>query len=150
MTNFQRTSSWFAACGKVPGNTEQFSVQLGCDLEEWVEGLACLELALPTKIMAEAGEAISMIAAFADSLKKGHFTARIAEGRREEFLDALCDREVTGNGLAYLSGFDKDGADQSVLNSNDSKLEDGKPVLLPGGKIAKGKHYVAPYLVPFV
>ena len=65
-------------------------------------------------------------------------------------LDALCDREVTGNGVAYIAGFDKDAADQAVLASNESKLEDGKPVILPGGKIGKGKHYAAPDLRAFV
>lgn len=65
-------------------------------------------------------------------------------------LDALCDREVTGNGLAFLLGFDKDAADQEVLRSNDSKLnEDGTPVILPGGKIGKSRRYRAPNLEAF-
>ena len=65
-------------------------------------------------------------------------------------LDALCDTEVTGNGIAYLAGFDKNGADQEVLASNESKLVDGKPVIQPGGKIGKGPNYRAPELEKFV
>ena len=150
MTNFQRTASWLAACGKQPGNEDQFSAQLGCDLEEWVEGMSCVELNLPADAMDEAGAAIALIESLAGLLKKGVVKARIAEGKRVEFLDALCDREVTGNGLAYLAGFDKDGADQAVLNSNDSKLVNGKAVFLPGGKIAKPDGYVAPNLSPYI
>ena len=150
MTNFQRTASWLAACGKEPGNEDQFSVQLGVDLEEFIEGLACIELDLPADAMNEASAAIALLADVAVLLKRGAAKARIVEGRRAEFLDALCDREVTGNGLAFLAGFDKDGADEAVLNSNDSKLVNGKAVFLPGGKIAKPDGYVAPNLSPYI
>lgn len=56
---------------------------------------------------------------------------------KAEALDALCDMELTGNGIAYLAGFNKVDADQAVLDSNDAKLVDGKPVILPSGKIGK-------------
>jgi hypothetical protein len=52
--------------------------------------------------------------------------------------------------VAYLAGFDKDAADEEVLASNESKLEDGVPVILEGGKIGKGKSYKAPNLRGFV
>lgn len=41
-------------------------------------------------------------------------------------------------------------ADDEVLNSNDSKFEAGVAVILPGGKIGKGRNYVAPNLEPYV
>ncbi|MGL4831112.1 MAG: hypothetical protein ACRCWS_00815, partial [Propionibacteriaceae bacterium] len=69
---------------------------------------------------------------------------------RIEALDALCDSEVTGNGVAYLAGFDKRSADMAVLSSNDAKLVDGKPVILPGGKIGKPDGWKAPDLSGFV
>lgn len=151
MTNYQRTASWLAACGMKPGNADQFSVQLGCDLEEFIEGLACIELDLPADAMNEASAAITLLSDVAVLLKRGAAKARIAQGKRAEFLDAICDREVTGNGLAYLADFDKDGADEAVLNSNDSKLEDGKAVFVEGtSKIGKGKNYVAPNLTPYI
>lgn len=74
---------------------------------------------------------------------------RIASGEVEA-LDALCDREVTGNGVAFLAGMDKDGADKAVLDSNDAKLVDGKPVILPDGKIGKPPGWTPPNLAPFV
>lgn len=150
MSNYQRTAAWLKACGKEPGNEDQFSVQLGVDLEEFIEGLACIELDLPADAMNEASAAIALLADVAVLLKRGAAKARIVEGKRAEFLDALCDREVTGNGLAFLAGFDKDGADEAVINSNDAKLVDGKPIIAPGGKIMKPEGWAAPDLTSFV
>jgi len=86
----------------------------------------------------------------ATSLKKNTTQAFIKTGKEVAALDALCDTEVTGNGIAYLADFDKNGADKEVLASNESKLVDGKPVLLPGGKISKGPNYKPPELEKFV
>ena len=83
-------------------------------------------------------------------LKSGKSQVKITEEDCVGALDALCDIEVTINGVAHLAGFDKDSADQAVLASNDSKLENGIPVLLPGGKIGKGRDYKAPDLSTFV
>lgn len=151
MTNFQRTAAWLAACGKEPGNQDQFSVQLGCDIEEMVEALGCIELNLPEQAIDEASASIRLLAHIADLLKKGVTKARVIDGKHAEFLDGLCDREVTGNGLAFLLGYDKDGADKAVLDSNDAKLVDGKPVFVPGTqKIAKPEGWTPPDLTQFI
>jgi len=148
MTNFQRTSAWLAACGKEP-SVENLSVQIGCDLEETAELLRCLRVSgdgwarLVERLVAD-------LESLGNELKRRRQTAHFPNHLREEVLDALCDREVTGNGIAYLAGFNKDGADQEVLRSNDSKLEDGKPVILDGGKIGKGRNFSPPNLRPFV
>jgi predicted HAD superfamily Cof-like phosphohydrolase len=65
-------------------------------------------------------------------------------------LDALCDREVTGNGVAFLLGFNKPAADEAVLRSNEAKLVNGEPVILEGGKIGKPEGWQPPDLKPFV
>jgi len=70
-------------------------------------------------------------------LKRGAISGSIPHSKRASALDALCDMEVTGNGVAYLAGFNKRTADGRVLDANDAKLVDGKPVILPGGKIGK-------------
>ena len=69
---------------------------------------------------------------------------------RTDALDALCDAEVTGNGVAYMAGFDKPGADEAVMASNDAKLVDGKPVILEGGKIGKPEGWKPPDLSAYV
>ena len=86
----------------------------------------------------------------AAGLKKCLVLASINPIDRIEALGALCDCEMAGNGVAYLAGFDKRSADQAVLESNDAKLVDGKPVILAGGKIGKPEGWKAPDLSGFV
>jgi predicted HAD superfamily Cof-like phosphohydrolase len=147
-THFQRTAQWLAACGKTPG-TDNASLQIGCHLEEIAEFIRCL------RTDSEGGQLVLDrttvdLEWLAGKLKKGAYTAHIPNHLRKDALDALCDCEVTGNGVAYLSGMNKDAADQAVLASNDAKLVNGKPVLQPGGKIGKPEGWQAPDLTTFV
>lgn len=148
MTNYQRTKAWLEACGKTP-TPESLSVQIGVDLEEQAELLRCLRVS--KEGWARLLERVVIdLESLGKELKKRDLVAHFPAHLRTEVLDAICDREVTGNGVAYLAGFDKDGADQEVLASNESKLENGKPVILEGGKIGKGSSYKAPDLRGFV
>lgn len=142
MTNFQRTASWLKACGKEP-SPQNLSVQIGCHLEEFVEFLQCVQLPAWTQANSASQLARELLTSMATSIKTGRAQASISREDREKALDALCDMEVTGNGVAYLAGFDKDQADQEVLAANDRKLVDGKPVILEGGKIGKPLGWVA-------
>jgi hypothetical protein len=149
LNNYERTARWLKACGKEP-TPEGLAVQIGCHLEEFCEFLGTLrtdsegyaKLLDRTRIDLEW---------FASKLKRGEQSVYIPTHLRVDALDALCDTEVTGNGVAYLAGFDKPSADQAVLASNESKLEDGKAVFVEGTtKIGKGKFYKAPDLRAFV
>lgn len=148
-TNFDRVSDWFAAAGKEK-NEQNLSIQIGVHAEEFCELLDCISIESKTGLTAVAlVEVSAVLKAIAANIKQGHAIARIYD--REAALDALCDGDVTGNGIAYLAGFDKNDADKEVLGSNDSKFnDDGTPVILPGGKIGKGPNYRAPNLAPFV
>ena len=147
-SNFERTAAWLKACGKVPGPAA-LSVQIGCHLEEFIEFLMCVDF--DSADDAESLErSVADLLRVANGLKKGMVMAGINPIDRIEALDALCDSEVTGNGVAYIAGFNKRGADQAVLASNDAKLVDGKPVILPGGKIGKPDGWKAPDLSGFV
>ena len=135
LTNFPRTAQWLHACGKTP-SVQHLSTQIGCHFEEFVELLNCIEL--------DSGDDRGSLSVLADELayiakgiKSGQVLATIPGELREQALDAFCDGEVTGNGVCYLAGFRKDEADQAVLQANDNKLVDGRPVILPGGKIGK-------------
>ena len=147
-TNFQRTAAWLKACGKVPGPAA-LSVQIGCHIEEFIEFLMWVDFD-SVEDAEDLERSVADLLRVANGLKKGLVMASINQSDRIEVLDALCESEVTGNGVAYLAGFDKNGADQEVLASNESKLVDGKPVILPGGKIGKGPNYRAPELEKFV
>ncbi len=147
-SNFERTAAWLKACGKVPGPAA-LSVQIGCHIEEFVEFLMCIDFD-SAKDLENLESCVADMLHVAAGLKKGLVMASINPSDRIEALDALCDSEVTGNGVAYLAGFDKRGADQAVLASNDAKLVNGKPVILPGGKIGKPDGWKAPDLKGFV
>jgi predicted HAD superfamily Cof-like phosphohydrolase len=148
MTNFERTANWLKACGKEP-TPENLSTQAGVHIEEFCEFLACLRTDSEgyAKLLDRTRLDLEW---FASKLKRGEQSVYIPIHLRVDALDALCDSEVTGNGVAYLAGFAKDAADQAVLDSNDSKLENGAAVILDGGKIGKGKDYKPPNLRGFV
>lgn len=147
-TNFQRTAAWLQACGKTP-NDADLSVQIGCHIEEFVEFLETLRTEKDgyAKLIERTADDLKW---FASKLKRRELLAYIPPHLREDALDALCDTDVTGNGIAYLAGFNKDAADLAVLASNEDKLIDGKPVILEGGKIGKRPGWTAPVLKEFV
>lgn len=148
LTNFDRTARWLKACGKEP-SPGNLSLQIGCDLEETAELLRCLRVSgdgwarLVERLVAD-------LESLGNELKRGRQVAHFPNHLREDVLDALCDREVTGNGVAYFAGFNKPSADAAVLDSNDAKLVDGKPVILEGGKIGKPEGWKPPDLRSFV
>jgi hypothetical protein len=143
--NFLRVAKWLTLAGKEVGNPAHISVQVGCMLEEVAEFLH--ELVTPD------GSVSDLIAAY-ESLS--HLASQLKRGRAVAFdnpvaaLDALCDIDVTINGVAFLAGWNKCLADIAVLNANDDKFEDGVPVFLEGGKIGKRAGWEAPDLSEFV
>ncbi len=150
MTNYQRTAEWLHTCARQQGNPAHISTQIGVDAEEFAEWLSCLRVSQDgwAKVLERVTQDLSDLAT---AIKTGKIIAHVPEHLRVDALDALCDRDVTGNGCAYLLGFDKDAADQEVLRSNESKLqEDGTALISEGGKIMKSSRYVAPNLKGFV
>jgi predicted HAD superfamily Cof-like phosphohydrolase len=147
-TNYQRTADWLSACGKEP-SAEDLSVQAGCHLEEFCEFLKTLRT--DSEGYAKLLERTRLdLEWFASKLKRREQFVYIPTHLRVEALDALCDSEVTGNGVAFLAGFNKPAADAAVLASNDAKLIDGKPVILEGGKIGKPEGWKPPNLRDYV
>jgi hypothetical protein len=145
MTNFQRNSRWLQACGKLPGDEAALSVQIGCHIEELAEFLSEINVACSACEDA-LHDAIIDLKNVAAVIKSGDAYAFIPAGNRENALKELCDCEVTGNGVAFLARFDKDAADDLVISSNEDKLVDGQPVILPGGKIGKRPGWQKPSL----
>jgi len=144
MTNYERTAAWLDACGKEP-SIENVSVQIGCHIEEFCEFLKAIRSDSEgyAKLIQRT---VADLEWFAVKLKTRDQMVYIPVYLRTDALDALCDSEVTGNGVAYLSKFNKPVADKLVLDSNDAKLIDGKPVILEGGKIGKPDGWKAPDL----
>lgn len=149
-TNFHRTAEWLHAAGKRRNNPDHLSVQIGCDAEEIAEWYECVRVSnddwdeVRRRIVRD-------LISLGNALKSGKIIGHIPVHLRVDALDALCDRDVTANGVAYLSNMDKESGDIAVLDSNDSKLnEDGTAVILKGGKIGKAPGYNPPDLKPFV
>jgi len=128
---------------------ESLSVQIGCHIEEFCEFLSVLRSDSEGYALL-LQRTVTDLEWFAIKLKKREQSVYVPIHLRADLLDALCDSEVTGNGVAYLADMDKPGADEVVLQSNDDKLVDGKPVILEGGKIGKPEGWKAPDLRQFV
>ena len=129
-----------------PAPTERdFSLQLGCHLEEIVEMLDTLVFDLPTgEMLGEHTMARSALNTLAEHLKKNVAIAAIID--REEFLDSLADQVVTAIGVGHCAGMKTSDACRQVNQSNWSKFIDGQPVFNAQGKIAKPASYVPPDL----
>lgn len=135
--NFERTAGWLNACGKVPENLHHLSVQVGVHIEEMLEFMEQLSPGEGEDV----ATAIAVLHELARQYKSGKLNASFKN--EEKALDALCDMEVTANGVAYLAAWNKPEADSRVLAANDAKLVDGKPVILEGGKIGKPEGWQA-------
>ena len=141
--SINKTLEWFKAA--VPNtDNKTLSVQIGCHLEEVVEMLDALEIS--NKVLLE--DAAHSLTALAEALKSGRHHIEYIDDT--EMLDSLADQIVTATGVAHMLSMDIVGALDEVNRSNFSKFEDGKPVFLDGGKIGKGKDYVAPDLAPYL
>jgi predicted HAD superfamily Cof-like phosphohydrolase len=155
MSNFERTAQWLAACGKEVGHKQNLSTQIGCHMEEFLEFTKTLAFSgdgetavflTPLQVQA----AIETLNRFATEIKRGSIVATIPREARAECLDSLCDMQVTGDGVAWLADFNKIAADEAVLQANEAKLVDGKPVILEGGKIGKPEGWTPADLSRFV
>lgn len=120
---------------------ENFSVQLGCHLEEIAEMFEALELTNEFGADTSAHEAVKNLA---DALKAGKVQARIKD--REAFLDSLADQIVTAIGVGWCAGMQTVMACSEVNDSNWSKFVNEKPVFNEQGKITKGPDYAPPNL----
>jgi predicted HAD superfamily Cof-like phosphohydrolase len=143
--NFLRVADWLTRAGKEVRNPGHVSLQVGCMLEEVAEFLEEINPSEGSVIDLEC--AIERVHRFATDLKQGR---AMAFKDPAAALDALCDIDVTINGVAFLAGWNKLQADLAVLNANDDKFVDGLPVILPSGKIGKREGWEAPDLSEFV
>ena len=135
------TQLWHARAK--PGPTEDdFNVQLGCHIEEFVEMLDTLAvLGHNTNSGFDLLHAVDALDHLSASLKCGETKMHIIN--RKEFLDSLADQVVTAVGAGYRAGMDVPTAVQRVNLSNWSKFDaNGEPIFNENGKIAKGPNYV--------
>lgn len=128
-----------------PNPTEgDFSVQLGCHFEEFVEMLDTLDFS-SDGVEYEVRSTRVALNALARMLKSGELSASIND--RKEFLDSIGDQVVTGVGAGYCAGMKTAAGVAAVNRSNYSKFDkNGYPIFNEHGKIAKGPDYAPPNL----
>ena len=118
---------------------EDFEVQLGCHIEEFVEQMDELHLPNPTD-RATMGAVLDALETLSMRLKNG--TLEVSINNRENFLKELCDGVVTSIGVAHCAGMDSVVGLAEVSRSNWSKFDkDGYPMFDNNGKIVKGYGY---------
>jgi predicted HAD superfamily Cof-like phosphohydrolase len=125
---------------------EDFSVQVGCHLEEIVEMFEVLSVkdSDSDEVSYKAWEALLDLAG---GLKSGRLQAAINDGERAAFLDSLADQVVTAVGVGHCAGMRVPQAVSRVDRSNWSKFDaDGQPLFDENGKIKKGPNYAKPDL----
>ena len=138
----KRILNWFQAAKPQP-TAKDVMTQIGCHFEEVAE---MAEAVFDEQLEDEAHKS----AEYFKEWRTDDDGKTVAVFQKLELLDALCDQIVTAVGVAYMMGYDIEGALAEVCRSNESKFEDGNPVFDRNGKIAKGKNYTAPDLARFI
>ena len=136
--------NWFKAAKPEPTNND-ICTQIGCHYEEVAE--------MATPLMDYGVR--NTVEAVADRYKSNSVSFNtvveyLSRDNKIELLDSLCDQIVTATGVAYMMGFDIEGALKEVIRSNNSKMVDGKFIFDDNGKIAKPDSYSEPDLKPFI
>lgn len=133
-------ANWFKAAKPEPTDKD-ITTQIGCHYEEVAE----MDVALGSN-----EDYNHRVADFYKKSSAEMSSYTVDEIDHIELLDALCDQIVTATGVAYMMGFDIEGALKEVIRSNNSKMIDGKFEFDGNGKIAKSDSYSEPDLTPFV
>ena len=137
-------ANWFKAAKPEP-TINDVCTQIGCHYEEIAE--------MATPLMDYGVR--NTVEVVADRYKNNSVSFNtvveyLNNSNKIELLDALCDQIVTATGVAYMMGFDIEGALREVIRSNNSKMVDGKFEFDDNGKIAKPESYSEPDLTPFI
>lgn len=138
--------NWFKAAKPEP-TFNDYMTQLGCHFEEVCEMMAAIgggneDICIDLSEKADFIKGLTVPDEYVETQKS--FIDNI------ELLDALCDQIVTATGVAYMMGFDIEGALKEVIRSNNSKMVDGKFTFDDNGKIQKPNSYSEPDLTPFI
>ena len=134
-------ANWFKKAKPEP-TAKDITTQIGCHYEEVSEMDCSLYVSNRNHTAANLFKEAHSQPDFAENM--------ISDLNHIELLDALCDQIVTATGVAYMMGFDIEGALKEVIRSNNSKMVDGKFIFDDNGKIAKPDSYSEPDLTPFI
>lgn len=134
---------WFDRADPQP-TAAKLNTQIGVHLEECGEFLASLHGVgnRSQQMLLDLREAIN---SYASALKSG--TASVVVADRTACLDAIADQIVTATGVGTYANLNVELALSRVVASNWSKFDqNGNPIFMANGKIAKGPDYTPPDL----
>lgn len=145
-------------------HTKQFDLPTNGQISKWFQTATpnptdkdiCVQIGAMLEEMSELCRAFGIRNVQLEELSQKFYQAtQIAQVAQQpldkvELLDAMCDVQVTMQGVAHYMGMDYHGALAEVNRSNWSKFVDGKPVRNEHGKITKGTNYTPPDLEPYV
>jgi len=142
------TLEWFKRAVPEP-TSKNIHTQLGCHFEEVVEMLECINgmNSQTDGLLRDAEDAMRRLA---DHMKTTDKVISIPASCHVNMLDAICDQNVTGVGVAYMLGYDIQAGMRETNTSNWSKFVDGQPIFNANGKIMKGPSYFRSDLTAFV
>lgn len=137
-------ANWFKKAKPEP-TSKDITTQIGCHFEEFAENLEAINADAD-----DIHEAANDMKSAGSNLSQADVDLFVSIIKRTDLLDALCDQIVTATGVAYMMGFDIEGALKEVIRSNNSKMVDGKFEFDDNGKIAKPDSFSEPDLTPFL
>lgn len=145
----QEIITWFEKA--VPAPTDANKVmQIAVHIEEFAEMLECLRCENSDELSSLLHQLHTITKETSDYMKARTDFLELVVTDDVEFLDALCDQQVTATGIGHMYGYDVLGALSEVTASNNSKFVDGQPIFTTQGKIDKGPGYFKPALKQFI
>lgn len=141
---------WFERAVPKP-EPKNKTTQLGVHFEEIAEMIDELLTGVSPETKQDVFTLFQNVKAFADALKSGQIKINFENINRIKLLDAICDQQVTGVGVAHMLHMDMFEALKEVDDSNWSKFDkEGNPIFDQNRKIIKGPDYVRASLDKFV
>jgi hypothetical protein len=122
------------------------NVQTGCHFEEVAETVALMrgDDEYSAMLLDRLHSALTVVAL---GMKHGTIRYSVDKADRKEFLDGLCDQQVTAVGVAHCAGMKATEGLRRVNESNWSKFDvNGNPIFNEHGKVMKGPSYKEPNL----
>lgn len=150
MTTLTTTYNWFSKAVPKPTKTN-IAVQIGVHFEEVQEFILALLKQAPDELINNLEYASFAVKDLSTLLKSGEYVFNDGLEESTEALDAIVDQVVTATGVAYMCGWDANGAVKEVNRSNYSKFDiNGNAIFNSTGKIMKSDLYSPPNLTPYI
>jgi hypothetical protein len=135
MTMYERTGQWMDATGRIknkPNITAQVARSLDC-----VASLAEFLSAYGDANAQDLESIRKLCRRLAISARRGQTILEVPNGNREVVLLSMSELAFAMNGLAYLLGMNKEGADEALMQAYESIVGQSAPSVNADGKLTR-------------